>query len=56
MSAYYSVYRQLCGEDAPLVYVASVPAESAEEAIERAKRLGITHPVVSEKDRERDDV
>ena len=49
---YIDVFRQWPehSEDAPLVFVASVPASTPEEAIAAAKRLGIRHPVIDTKE------
>ena len=51
---YYTIFHQYppdC-EESSLQFVASVPAETPEQAIEEAKKLGIRHPVVGEKDRD----
>jgi len=52
---YYEIFHQYppdCPESS-LQFVASVPAETPEEALERAKQLGIKHPVVGQKEKER---
>jgi len=51
---YFPIFHQYPPDclESSLQFVALVPAETPEQAIEEAKKLGIRHPVVGQKEKE----